>query len=129
MVKADIGKIKEKLSTEQYSVCFLKRTEPPFSGKYTYNKKPGKYHCAVCGSMLFSSDTKYDSKTGWPAFWEAEIASVKTQKDLSLGMFRTGVVCANCGAHLGHVFKDGPKPTGFRYCINSLSLDFRNKNV
>lgn len=130
MKKLDINKIKERLTSEQYNVCFLKGTEPPFSGKYTYNKTPGNYHCAVCGSLLFSSETKYDSKTGWPAFWDvAKNKNIKTQEDLSLGVVRTEVSCANCGSHLGHVFRDGPKPTGFRYCINSLSLNFKNKDI
>jgi peptide-methionine (R)-S-oxide reductase len=117
--------MKKKMSAEQYNVCFLKGTEPPFSGKYNKNKKPGMYVCAVCGQELFSSDTKYDSGTGWPAFWDfAKKDSIKEQEDATLGMTRTEVLCSNCDSHLGHVFTDGPKPTGLRYCINSLSLDF-----
>jgi peptide-methionine (R)-S-oxide reductase len=122
---------KKKLTDEQYNICFLKGTEPPFSGKYTYNKEPGMYHCAVCDVPLFTSETKYDSETGWPAFWDlADSKNIKTQEDLSLGMVRTEVLCANCGAHLGHVFSDGPKDkTGLRYCINSLSLEFKQSNL
>jgi len=127
MDKNKLEEQKKKLSEEQYNVCFLKGTEPPFSGKYTYNKEPGMYHCAVCGVPLFSSETKYDSESGWPAFWEAEDRkNIKTQEDLSFGMARTEVTCGNCGSHLGHIFNDGPKEkTGLRYCINSLSLEFK----
>src|SRR3990167_7569655 len=127
MDKNKLEEQKKKLSEEQYNVCFLKGTEPPFSGKYTYNKEPGMYHCAVCGVPLFSSETKYDSESGWPAFWEAEDRkNIKTQEDLSFGMARTEVTCGNCRSHLGHIFNDGPKEkTGLRYCINSLSLEFK----
>ena len=114
----------EDLTPEQYYVTQQEGTEPAFSGKYTYTETKGSYNCVVCGEPLFDSDTKFDSGTGWPSFWEPiQAESVETQEDHSLGMTRTEVHCKKCKAHLGHVFPDGPNPTGLRYCINSVSLD------
>ncbi len=114
---------REKLTDDEFAVCRLKATEPAFSGRYCNTKTPGIYRCAGCGQELFSSETKFDSRSGWPSFTQpAEEAHVASETDTSHGMVRTEVLCSRCDSHLGHVFPDGPEPTGLRYCINSLSL-------
>lgn len=120
--------IKKKLTPEQYKVLREKGTERPFTGRYVDSKEKGTFACVVCGQELFSSDTKFDSKTGWPSFDQAIPGAVKYEKDSQYGMSRTEVLCANCGSHLGHVFDDGPEATtGKRYCINSVCLDLKKK--
>ncbi len=119
---------KKILSPEQYNVCRNKDTERPFTGKYNDCKEKGVYKCSCCGNPLFDSDTKFESGTGWPSFNQPiNEENVKCESDSTMGMVRTEVMCKKCGAHLGHVFDDGPQPTNLRYCINSISLDLDKK--
>ena len=115
---------KNHLSQEQFEVTQNCGTEPPFSGELLYEKREGIYSCVVCDFSLFESDTKFESGTGWPSFYDALDDTISTKEDLSYGMKRVEISCRNCNAHLGHVFPDGPRPTGLRYCVNSLSLSF-----
>ena len=133
-MKSKINKSEEEwrktLTPEEFHVLREKGTERPFTGKYVYHKIKGIYVCAGCGNDLFSSDTKFDSGTGWPSFWTPISEDILEMKpDNSLGMRRTEVLCSQCGGHLGHVFNDGPKPTGQRFCINSAALHFKERKA
>lgn len=120
----------KELSPEQFSVLCGGATEKPFTGKYLYHKEKGIYSCAACKNPLFKSDTKYDSGSGWPSFYsKIDKKAIVEKTDNSHGMKRTEILCAKCGGHLGHVFNDGPAPTGLRYCVNSVSLDFEKETA
>ena len=126
----DREKLKEKLSDDEFDITQNKGTEAPFSGKYLDNKEIGLYRCGCCNAELFSSKHKYDSGSGWPSFYDViSHVNLSLINDTSHCMMRTEVTCGNCGAHLGHVFNDGPRPTNLRYCINSLSLKFENEST
>ena len=115
------------LNDNEYEITQNCGTELPFSGEYLNEKSQGVYHCKVCGNRLFTSDTKYDSGTGWPSFFDEISESISTREDNSHNTIRTEILCSKCNSHLGHLFADGPKPTGNRYCVNSLSLKFKNE--